>query len=615
MREKAKFLPVLAGAFLGTYGVSYLMNLRGGVEFSYSVFTLLLMGALAVLLGRLENSLREITDRKVLRRRVAWGALLSLFFGVLMIAGYQLQWLGYTEPGFRGKARLLLRGACVAIAVFPFANAIFAATERLPECKTVSAGKKWRKPIVFMAGWFGIWLCWIPVWLAYYPVIMSYDFHKQSLEALLGLQYFNNHHPLAHTFLIWLFRNLGEALGSYETGYAWFSLFQQMIVSAVLGYACVMVYRLTGRKWATVLSGLFFGLFPLVSVFVMCTTKDVLFGAFFVLFILLFVERVYFVGSSQTAGKRRAVLTDVLWVLSGILMMLFRNNALYAMMLFGILYLILCGRRERLRAFILTALLIVGGKGTLTGLQAGFHAHFGSDIEKYSVIYQSMARVGQRQLGNLSPETYALLDNYVTQECWESYNPPLADTIKAAVQKTNMNERKSWDDMGRVFSAWVKIGLQYPNEYMDAFLDLTRGYWFPDDTSHAEMLGVGLEERMGLLYTYNSAAEESLPGMRHISKFPWLENQLEKLLSANEYYRYPVISGLFKPAFWCWLLLLCTVCFMYTRQRKKLLISLYPICYFATMLLGPTAIVRYIFPILLLAPVLLALLCYNPHFR
>jgi hypothetical protein len=181
------------------------------------------------------------------------------------------------------------------------------------------------------------------------------------------------------------------------------------------------------------------------------------------------------------------------------------------------------------------------------------------------------------------------------------------------VQQINFNQKKSWDDLGQVLSAWLRIGIKYPNEYIDAFLDLTRGYWFLDDTSHAEMLGVGAEERMGLLYTYNSAAEESLPGMQHISKLPWLETKLESLLSDNCYYRCPVLSNLMKPALWCWLLVLCAVAYLYTGQRKKVLTALYPLAYFATMLLGPTAIVRYVFPFILLMPVLLALLCFTPR--
>lgn len=434
---------------------------------------------------------------------------------------------------------------------------------------------------------------------------MSYDFHRQSLEALWGPQYFDTHHPLVHTWLIYVFRCLGESLGSYETGYACFSLLQQCVSVFVLAYACVLIYRLTARKWVLIVSVLFFGMFPLISVMVMCTTKDVLFGAFFLLFFLVTLERM----------RCERVWMDVLWVLSGILMMLFRNNASYAMVLFGAFFFLQSRGKERIRALVLAALLAGGGFGALAALEYGFDAGKGGDIEKYSVLYQSMARVGRNQRNTMSEEMWQLLDTYVSEECWDSYYPVLADSIKMGVQHINMDEKKSWDNMVEVLKAWATIGMRYPNDYLDAFLDLTRGYWFMDDTAHAEMLGTEKEERMGLLYTYNSAAEESLPGMQHLSKFPWLEERLESVLTENCYYSWPVVSMLFKPALWCWLFVLAGFFFWCRRSKKGLLAVAYPLAYFMTMLLGPTAIIRYVYPFILCAPVLVVLMvteCAKP---
>lgn len=215
----------------------------------------------------------------------------------------------------------------------------------------------------------------------------------------------------------------------------------------------------------------------------------------------------------------------------------------------------------------------------------------------------------------MSEEMWQLLDTYVSEECWDSYYPVLADSIKMGVQHINMDEKKSWDNMVEVLKAWATIGMRYPNDYLDAFLDLTRGYWFMDDTAHAEMLGTEKEERMGLLYTYNSAAEESLPGMQHLSKFPWLEERLESVLTENCYYSWPVVSMLFKPALWCWLFVLAGFFFWCRRSKKGLLAVAYPLAYFMTMLLGPTAIIRYVYPFILCAPVLVVLMvteCAKP---
>lgn len=535
------------------------------------------------------------------KRRICFSLGLSVFLGVSLLAGYQLQRLGYTWPGWSGKLKLLFAGFLLGLVFCPFLERLFWYLEQRTKQPVQSEQKKWKSGKVFLISFLGIWLCYLPVWLAYYPVIMSYDFHRQSMEAFRGISSFNNHHPLIHTWLIYVFKCLGEGLGSYVTGFALFSLFQQGITAAVLGYACAIIYRLTEKKTILWCSGVFFGCFPLISVFVMCTTKDVLFGAFFILFLLLLIENQFV----QRQGKQK-VFFEIMLVLAGTAMMLFRNNALYAMPVFAIFYLILSQRGARFRRLILLLLICVLAKGGLWGMQQGFHAHKGSEIEKYSVIYQTMARVGNRQGKNLSAEEFTLLDTYVTAECWADYNPPLADTIKEPIQKNNF-KKHAWDNKFQLLKDWVKLGMRYENEYMDAFLDLTRGYWFLEDTSHAEMLGVGLEDRMGLLYTYNAAYEEYGPELEHVSKFPWLENQLEKLLSENCYERVPVIRLFFRPAFWCLFLLGTAVWLWYGKRWEKLQITLYPIAYFCTMLLGPTAVVRYVYQFILLAPILVAL--------
>ena len=631
MRQKGKLLKnefgqkdVIIGsgilAWLSTHSISRLMDLRGGIPFSWSFYPVMIWMALWWLLyctiqaWKKERSAEGASD--VLRRRF-FSLGLSSVFGILMTAGYQLQWLGYTAPGFRGKAGLLLQGILAGLAMLPFADKGFVLltrwvddgrTSKHPDAdkqteQGIKAGKTWRCGWIFLCSFLGIWICWLPVWLAYYPVIMSYDFHKQSLNALLGPQYFDAHHPLAHTWLIYMFRNLGVRIGSFETAFGYFSLMQQGISVLVLAYASVVVWRLLRSKAAVVISVLFWGCFPLVSVMAMCTSKDVLFGAFFVLFVLQWTELV----REEKSGRAHAMqVTGV--IISGVLMMLFRNNAWYAMVPFALLCLFFGEKKNRMKRLALVLVLLLCGKGALAGIRQVLGSYEGSKLEKYSVIYQSMARVGNRQRDNLTPEDFALLDTYVGEACWEGYNPPLADTVKAHVSWDNFYERKSWENMGEVFAAWVKLGLHYPNEYIDAFLDLTRGYWFMDDVSHAEMLGVGTEERMGLLYTYNTAAEESLPGMQHISKFPWLEEKLEQIVSANCYTEWPVFSNLFKPALWCLLPVTALIWFWYRRDAQKALILMYPLCYFGTMLLGPTAIVRYVYPFILLAPFVIALM-------
>ena len=202
------------------------------------------------------------------------------------------------------------------------------------------SGGYWKSDIVFAVTAVVIFLCLIPVWLAYYPIIMSYDFHRQVNEAYKGLEWFYPLQPIAHTWLIRLFLQIGTTIGSYEAGMACMAVFQMVLYALVMGYATSMIWRMTAKKWPVVVTTLFLALFPYNTVLVVCTTKDTLFTILFTLFFLLFLERNYF-----SNGKKK-ILMNILLVAEGCLMMQFRNNAVYAVAVFMLL-LLSCGRKRK----------------------------------------------------------------------------------------------------------------------------------------------------------------------------------------------------------------------------------------------------------------------------
>lgn len=299
---------------------------------------------------------------------------------------------------------------------------------------------------------------------------------------------------------------------------------------------------------------------------------------------------------------------DICLVLVGCLMAQFRNNAIYAIVVFGVFWIIFAAKKEKLRVLLLCVLLVAGSKGTGVIIKEAIGTELGpAKVEMYSVPIQQFARVGFYHSDTMDEATWLRINQYVSAEWWHKYNPPLADTVKSSVGAYSFAD--TWEgNETQMISDWIKTGLQYPNEYLDAFLELTRGYWFFDDRSHAECLGYGVEGRMGLVYTYNSAALFNGGEILHESKFPWLEEQLEKIVSGNCYYDWPVISLLFKPAFYFWGICLMLLAFLYLKKKEQAVYALLPVIYMATMFLGPVVQIRYVFPAIVILPVLFALL-------
>lgn len=604
-------IALLLLSWLGTWGISYVCSLTAGSSFSNSIASLAVVIALYQLWSRTCDVLVHITASKDRKRRCFYGILLAYLLSLSLIMGYQLKGMGITDYGIRGKLLLLIRALPLSCAVFPFTDMLVALADRIyHRVKPENVKPMWRSRNVFLISWLVMFLCWIPVFLAYYPGILSYDFHRQSQEAMKGFEWFNSHHPLVHTWLIWLFLQLGQALGSLHTGMALYSIFQMLILSAALAYSAVTIYRLCRKRSLLTAIVIFYALFPFISVLAVSVTKDIIFTALFLVFVLLLVERTLF-----CKGKT-PILLDIALVLEGILMMLFRNNALYALAPFCIFFLLFgagnkrgnpARKPEQLRILLLCVILVVGGKLAPEGVMLAIGTDGrGSEVEKYSVLIQQFARVGYYHDEQMEPYTRALLCSCVSDAYWDNYNPPISDTVKASVAVDNFP--KTWENnMPYVLQTWATIGLQYPNEYIDAFLYLTNGYWFLDDVTWCEVLGYGTDTRMGALYTYNASVSDVIPeGIAQESKLPGLEHFLETIVSGNSFYNIPVLSNLFKPAFYCWILLAHLILLFYTRQKKLLMLTLLPVFYLLTLLLGPVVQVRYLLPVMVTLPVLLA---------
>lgn len=583
------------------WGISYLLNLAmGEKEFTFSVFSVPVWIAVICMLKRLLDDWEGIEKGKVRNRRIRYALLISLALGLSLVLGYQIRMLGVTSTGYKGKLFILAASGGVGLAAAPVVNLWlrFLERDRTQSRESQVSGKLSRK--LFLAGWATVFLCWIPAFLAFYPAIMSYDFNRQSGEAVRGYIWFNSHHPLSHTFLIRMFLLLGEKLGSYEAGMAAFSLLQMLILSCVFAYSAQMILRLTKRRWPAVAAICLFAIVPLHPVLALSMTKDILFTAFFLLFLLLTLE----LELHEWEGGRKLLLSLAL-VLTGVLAILFRNNAVYAMAVFAVFY-VIWTRRKRVWIAAICVLTLAGGMGMKAGIQAAMHAGSGSKAEMCSVFIQQFARAGQYREEDLDAEDFALINYYVPYDLWQNYNPPLADTVKGMVAATAFDNWKN--DFTAMFRAWARIGMKCPNEYIDAFLALTSGYWFIDDVSHAEVLGMGEDSDWGLLYTLNASHSDAFEGVESRSLLPGVLRLYKKIVNGNAYYGWPLLSNLFKPAFYDGILFLVMVSLAYTKRYRRMYLCMLPFWYLMTLFLGPVVHMRYVYPIVAVSPLLLALL-------
>ena len=114
-----------------------------------------------------------------------------------------------------------------------------------------------------------LFLCWLPVFLAVYPGFFAYDATDELQEVLTG-QYVTRH-PLLHVLMLGkTVSGIQKLTGSYNSGIGVYVLAQMAIMAMLLGWTIQQLRTRAGR----VCGLLFYGLFPVIPMYVLCTSKD-----------------------------------------------------------------------------------------------------------------------------------------------------------------------------------------------------------------------------------------------------------------------------------------------------------------------------------------------------
>ena len=542
----------------------------------------------AAVFYRLIRGLLIQTDKRLVRHALFWGMMLAASY----VMGARL---AAHETIFGGAGYVLTYLAAAVCLAVPAASCI------APFLRNGTSSGEAERPLqkkhpLWQAGLFYgmvIFLCWLPVFLAYYPSVFAYDAEGQLYQVIAGD--YSTHHPLLHTLFLGAFFKLGGVLGSYSAGMALHSIVQMILLAAAFAFVLSYLYEKGISRWQRMLLLAFYALFPTNSVLSLSTTKDVLFSALVLLYTMLLYYMIC--DKKMQVDKRDGAACVIL----SVLLLLFRNNAVYAFLVS--MPLVYAGYRKwqigeekaQSASFGARTYLVLSIAALLffavcsAGLRAGTHAHSGSPREMLSVPLQQMARTRVKEEQRIDPALRKELEKYIPAEwVFAAYDPHLADPVK--------NRAVIHDDPAGLIETWVKLGMRHLDVYVDAFLDNCVGCWYLEDISHAQIYGIGTESGFGYLSTDNRTMPAGCEIIPH-SYLPGLRSLLEKIVSDNQYQRIPVLRIIFAPAFYWWMLCIYMAVAVYRRKYIMLL----PVCflgaYYLTLLL-----LRYMYPFVVTVP-------------
>ncbi len=444
----------------------------------------------------------------------------------------------------------------------------------------------------FVQNWILMMALNIPVLLGTFPGFFVYDAQDELNEVLTRT--FTTHHPLLHVLLLGgTIALVHKITGSWNAGIFLYILLQMMVITAIFAYVTDYLYQKKIGKTGNLITCLYYGLFPTIVMFTLCSSKDGLFGAFLLLLTVFLFQMV-----EDLEGFLSSRSKVVLFISSAVLMPLFRHNGFYAYLVFvpfALFYF-----RKKIKSFVTPMLLIpVALYLIISGLFSGILSSEGTHHqEMLTVPIMQMARVYTYEPDIMTQEEKELLTSYIPEENLKLYTPRVSDMVKIGFD----NELYEKDSKS-FWKLWKSLLVRKPMTYLNAWFLTSYGYWYP-----ASVMNV-YQGNTVFTFTYENSSyfgyEVEAPGHR-ASLIPTLDS-LYRYLSIGSFQQdAPVLALLFKPG--CILLIYMFVLF-YRLSRKSFsgVLPFMPmILTFLTVLLGPTYLVRYVVYLWTSLPLLLA---------
>lgn len=434
-------------------------------------------------------------------------------------------------------------------------------------------------------------LCWLPYYLYQYPGIMTPDSINQ-FEQVLGVIPYNNHHPFAHTMVFALLYKAAFALtGDMVVSVGFYTFAQMCLLSAGMAFFISTLRQQRIRPFLLLLLTAFYALIPYHAVFSVTIWKDIPFAAA-VLFFNCLLLRLILRGSLLIHER-------ILLLFSGMMICLFRSNGWYAFLVV-VPFLLFFFRKQKRQVYpclLVTLLLCVLIKYPVMN---HFQVTQPDLIESLCIPTQQIAAVlcNDREL---TAEERGLIESVVDLTyIKELYNPTFADNMKELVRAGDQEYLASHKK--EFFKLWISLGLRYPGDYLDAYIQQTYGYWYPDSFYLvAEAEGVSATE-LGV-------------STRHLIGGPLVVKGKELAIKLGSIV--PIYGTLWSMGVACWVLLFSMGTVLVRRETRKLL------CYLPSVLLLFTVLIatpvatefRYVYFMVYSMPFYLmaAMLPYSPE--
>lgn len=450
--------------------------------------------------------------------------------------------------------------------------------EREPAPNKIADVFDWADRHAAPLSFFFLLLCWLPVFLAVYPGFFVYDAQDEYIQ--VAARTFSTHHPLVHVLLLGgIICGVHKLTDSYNLGIACYTVLQMLLIAGGFSFLFSWLQKKRVPRLLRVIGLLYLGLFPTVVMFTLCSAKDGLFTLALLLLMICLLE----MGAGDVFFTSKG--WRLLFVLSGMAMMLLRNNGFYAFLV--MIPLLLFFQKKQWKQLLFLSICAVAGYLLVNGaLKTALRAESGEYQEILTVPIQQLARTYKYAPEVFTQEDREILHEVLSEEALSLYTPRLSDPVKYRFDNAAFA-----GDKARYVGLWLRVGMKKPLIYLNAWFMTSYGFWYPDTVINV----YGGNTVFTFTYRDNSyfGYEVEEPGYRE-SRIPWLDEVYRKLSLEVWKEKVPIVSWLFSPGAMFWLYAFLFTWFLNNRRYEMLYPFLPIFLLWLTVLLGPTYLPRYV---------------------
>lgn len=415
---------------------------------------------------------------------------------------------------------------------------------------------------------------------AQYPGIFTPDSIGQVRQILTGV--YTNHHPFYHTMIIKIFIDIGlNVFNDINVGVALYSIFSIFVLTTCIIYIVKTIYTITKNLNLTLIVYICYLVYPVNIKYSFYMGKDVFFGVA----ISVFVVTIYKILNNIGNYKVNLLIT----FLSSLGVCLLRSNGLFVYVFSFIVFFILFFKKYKFinLIMVITILLSIILKYPVL---SSLNVKQPDTIESLSIPAQQIARVikdekeltsDQKELLNKVIDIDKIPDYYVS-----FFSDPIKDLVREKGNQDYLKEHSK-----EYLNLYIQLGLKYPQKYIEAWVDQTRGYWNSGYAFWRWADGVTNND-LGVYQTLNSKFFDSV-----------------LTLYLMEWQGSPIFTFFLSIGFMVWLLIMFVYKSALYKRKDLFFIMVPPLLVIATLLIATPlyAEFRYAYAVSLTLPFIIAM--------